>query len=175
MTEMQGALLLSQLRKVPSQNQRRKTNVFALFNALKGLSGLEPCRQNPEADQHAFYLVILRYDSTPWDDLPREKLLAALQAEGIPCLGGCSFPLYENPLFRSIDFNGASSPYRIGHAGRIDFSKYRGSCPVAEKACREQAIWLSHNLFLGTEDDALDIARAFEKVYQNREELRKAA
>lgn len=174
MTEMQGALLLSQLRKLPSQNERRKRNAFALFKALKGLPGVTPCRQNPEADQHVFYLVILRYDGTHWDDLPREKLLAALQAEGIPCGGGYSFPLYENPLFRNIDTNSPSSPYRIGHAQRIDFSEYRGSCPVAEKACRQEAIWLTHNLFLGTEHDALDIARAFEKVYENREELRKA-
>jgi dTDP-4-amino-4,6-dideoxygalactose transaminase len=175
MAEMEGALLLSQLRKVPFQNERRKKNAFALFDSLKGLPGVEPCVQNPEADHHVFYLVILRYDSTQWDNLPREKLLAALHSEGIPCLGGYSFPLYENPLFRSIDFNDASSPYRTGRAHRIDFSEYRGSCPVAEKACHEEAIWLTHNLFLGTKDDALDIARALEKVYENREELRKAA
>jgi hypothetical protein len=102
-------------------------------------------------------------------------VLAAVQAEGIPCVGGYSFPLYENPMFRTIDFNGKKSPYRIGRRGKIDFSRYRGSCPAAEKACREEAIWLTHNLFLGTEDDALDVARAFEKVYENRDEVRKAA
>ena len=30
-------------------------------------------------------------------------------------------------------------------------------------------------MFLGTEDDALDVARAFEKVYENRHEASKAA
>ena len=163
---MQGALLLSQLRKVHSQNERRKRNAFALFGALKGLPGFEPCRQNPETDQHVFYLVILRYNHARWDDLPREKILAALQAEGIPCGGGYSFPLYDNRLFSSVDITSKVS------SNRIDFSKYRRSCPVAEKACREEAIWLTHNLFLGSEDDVLDIARAFEKVYENRGELR---
>ena len=144
-----------------------------LFEALKGIPGIEPCKLNPETEQPVFYLVILRYDSAQWDGLPRERLLAALNAEGIPCVGGYSFPLYDNPLFQSIDFNGARSPYRLGRSGAIDFSGYRGVCPVAEKACREEAIWLSHNLFLGSEDDALDIARAFAKVQENLDELRK--
>jgi len=33
---------------------------------------------------------------------------------------------------------------------------------------------MTHNMFLGTEDDALDIARAIEKVYENRDEAKKA-
>ena len=168
----QGALLLSQLHKLPEQNARRQRNAFALFDALKDLPGVEPCCQNPETDQPVFYLVILRYDAGQWDGLPREKLLSAMQAEGIPCVGGYSFPLYENPMFGTIDFNGKSSPYRVGRSEAIDFSRYRGSCPVAEKACREEAIWLTHNMFLGTKEDALDIARAFEKVYENRAEAR---
>jgi|WetSurMetagenome_2_1015567.scaffolds.fasta_scaffold160456_2 dTDP-4-amino-4,6-dideoxygalactose transaminase len=172
MTELQGALLLSQLRKVAGQNARRQRNVSALFKALERLSGVVPCRLNPETDQPVFYLVILRYDSEKWDGLPRERLLAALQAEGIPCLGGYSFPLYENPMFRTIDFNGDNSPYRIGRSGAIDFGRYRGACPVAEKACREEALWLTHNMFLGSEDDALDIARALEKIYENRSDAR---
>jgi len=174
MTELQGALLLSQLRKVPAQNARRQRNVSALFDALNSLPGVTPCRQNPETDQPVFYLVILKYDAGQWDGISRDKVLAALQAEGIPCVGGYSFPLYENPMFGTIDFTGETSPYRIGRSEKIDFSRYRGSCPVAEKACREEAIWLTHNLFLGTEDDALDVARAFEKVYENRNEVGKA-
>jgi dTDP-4-amino-4,6-dideoxygalactose transaminase len=174
MTELQGALLLTQLRKVPEQNVRRQRNASVLFDALKGLPGVEPCHQNPEIDQPVFYLVILRYDANQWDGVQREKVLSAMQAEGIPCVGGYSFPLYENPMFETIDFNGESSPYLIGRSERIDFSHYRGSCPVAEKACREEAIWMTHNMFLGTENDALDIGRAFEKVYENRDEARKA-
>ena len=175
MTEMQGALALSQLRKAQSQNERRKKNALALFHALKGLPGVEPCRQNPQTDQHAFYLVILRYDGRQWDNIPRDTVLAALQAEGIPCVSGYTFPLYENPLFRNMDFNGPSSPYRAGRDGNIDFSRYRGACLVAERACRDEAIWLTQNLLLGTGEETLDIAKAFAKVYENRGELRGAA
>ena len=66
-------------------------------------------------------------------------------------------------------------PYRAGRDGSIDFSRYRGVCPVAEKACRDEAIWLTQNLLLGNKQDTLDIAKAFAKVYENRRELRGAA
>ncbi|HXK58847.1 MAG TPA: DegT/DnrJ/EryC1/StrS family aminotransferase [Acidobacteriota bacterium] len=171
MTELQGALLLAQLAKLPAQNEKRERNARCLNALLHGLPGIQPNRLNPETEKPAFYLVILRYNRSAWDDLNRDLLLKALQAEGIPCSGGYSFPLYENPLFTSIDFNGAYSPFRMGRERPVDFSQYRGSCPVAERACREEAIWLTHNLFLGNEEDVRDIARAFEKVYENRREL----
>jgi dTDP-4-amino-4,6-dideoxygalactose transaminase len=173
MTELQGALLLSQLRKLPAQNARRARNAEVLFAELAGLPGVVPCRQNAEAQDKVYYLLILRYDARAWDGLPREKLLAALAAEGIPAGGGYSFPLYENPLFGNVDFNGAKSPFRIGRPDgeRIDFGRYRGACPVAERACRQEGIWLNHNLLLGSEGDAKDVARAFQKVYENRKEL----
>ena len=171
MTELQGALLLSQLKKLPAQNARRARNAQALFQALAAVPGIVPCRQNRQTDQAVYYLLILRYDGRPWDNLPREKLLAALQAEGIPCGSGYTFPLYENPLFRNIDFNAPDSPYRAGRKDRIDFARYRGRCPVAEKACRQEAIWLNQNLLLGARTDAVDVARAFKKVYEHRKEL----
>jgi dTDP-4-amino-4,6-dideoxygalactose transaminase len=172
MTELQGALLLTQLRKLPEQNRRRAKNAAALFHRLGAVPGVQHCQQNPEADQQVFYLVILRYDHRAWDGLSRETLLEALRAEGIPCLEGYTFPLYENPIFASIDFNDPSSPYRVGRDAVGDFQDYRGMCPVSERACREESIWLTHDLLLGSEEDTLDIARAFEKLYDHREELR---
>jgi dTDP-4-amino-4,6-dideoxygalactose transaminase len=171
MTELQGALLLTQLAKLPVQNETRRRNVRCLFSALEAIPGVVPCQLNPQTEQAVFYLVILRYHAPAWDGLKREHVLEALQAEGIPCTGGYSFPLYENPLFTSVDFNAELSPYRLGHEAPIDFSRYRGGCPIAERACREESIWLTQNLFLGSEDDVEDIARAFEKVYENRFEL----
>jgi dTDP-4-amino-4,6-dideoxygalactose transaminase len=171
MTEFQGALLMTQLAKLPAQNQVRERNARCLYKLLRGIPGINPCQLNPETEHPVFYLVILRYDRTGWDGLSRERMLEALQTEGIPCAGGYSFPLYENPLFTNIDFNAARSPFRLGRDEPVDFLKYRGSCPVAERACREESIWLPQNLFLGSEDDVTDITRALEKVYDNRLEL----
>ncbi len=174
MTELQGALLVSQLKKLPAQNERRRINVKALFDELKGIPGIEPCKQNPESVNQVFYLVILRYDECSWEGIPKERLLEALQAEGIPCVGGYSFPVYENPLFSNIDFNSSASPFKLGRSAPIDFRIYSGACPVAERACRKESLWLTHNLFLGTANDARDIAHAFQKIYENRRDLRKS-
>ena len=171
MTEMQGALGLSQLGKMPAQNETRRKNARTLFAALEDVPGVTPCVQNPESDHDVYYLVLLRYDSAAWDDVPRDKVVDALIAEGIPCLAGYSFPLYANPLFRNLDFNGADSPYKTGHTKPIDYGKYRELCPVVERVCSQESIWLTQDLLLGTEEDTLDIARAFAKVHGNRKEL----
>jgi dTDP-4-amino-4,6-dideoxygalactose transaminase len=142
MTEMQGALLIPQLKKLPEQNARRQRNAKVLFEGLSRIPGIAPHRIHPETESAAHYIVILRYDSRAWDGLPREKMLKAVQAEGVPCATGYTWPLYENPLFLDRGF---------GH--------YRGKCPVAEKACREESVWMSHNLLLGSEEDARDIAK----------------
>ena len=51
------------------------------------------------------------------------------------------------------------------------FRACRGQCPVAERACREEAVWFTHECLLGAEDDARDVARAVAKVYEHRAEL----
>ncbi len=54
-------------------------------------------------------------------------------------------------------------------AGQVQFAE---RCPVSERACRCEAVWLPQNCFLGTKEDMDDIANAFEKVYQNRDALK---
>ena len=52
-----------------------------------------------------------------------------------------------------------------------DFSLDRFDCPVTAKAAYEEAIWLPHQLFLGSAEDVADVAAAFEKIHANREDL----
>ena len=80
---------------------------------------------------------------------------------------------YENPLFQNIDFNGHGSVYRTGRKEPIrDYRSYWESCPIVERACRVESMWLAQNLLLGSTEDTRDIVRAFEKAYANRDELR---
>ena len=46
----------------------------------------------------------------------------------------------------------------------IDAGYSQLSCPNAERAAYEQSVWLSHELFLGSEADVDDIATAIEKI-----------
>ena len=51
----------------------------------------------------------------------------------------------------------------------MDYGSVR--CPNCEKACYEQGGWMTQNLLLGNKKDMDDIIRAFQKVYENRNEL----
>ena len=173
MTEMQGALLLSQLRKLPAQNQRRRLNARILYHELAAVPGIKLNSHRPETESDVYYLLCLRYDPESWHGITRQKVVQAVNAEGVPLAEGYNFPLYENPLFQNVDFNGPGSVYRAGRQEPIrDYRSYRDSCPVAERACRVESMWLAQNLLLGSAEDTRDIVRAFEKVYENRDELR---
>jgi len=85
-----------------------------------------------------------------------------LIAEGIPASPGYK-PLYREPAFSksSLDWH----PY----ARHYDYSKVK--CPVTERVCDHEAIWLKQEIFLGEPVDMEDIARAIRKVRDNYREL----
>ena len=173
MTELQGALLLSQLEKLSAQNAIRRRNVRLLRRELESIPGIEPVSQNPDVDNDVCYVLCLRFNAERWDGIPRDTVVQALIAEGIPAFAGYSFPLYENPLFQSIDFNNPDSPYQLGRNVPVsDFQQYRQKCPVTERACYNESIWLTHDMLMGTKEDTRDIVRGFIKLYENREDLR---
>jgi hypothetical protein len=115
---------------------------------------------------------MLRYDPKEFGGLSRPRLMEAVNAEGIPAFGGYTHPLYKNPMYLNKAFYTKGCPVTCGHYGReIDYASFAALCPVSERACAYEAIWLEHRLFLGTHDDMDDIARAFRKVKENAREL----
>jgi dTDP-4-amino-4,6-dideoxygalactose transaminase len=96
---------------------------------------------------------------------PRAAVLKGLQAEGIPCSAGYGWSLHQQPMFR----NKAFGPYLPEVSKVLNYRKV--SCPNSDLICREQCVWLEQSIFLGTRADMDDIARAFEKVQENRDAL----
>jgi dTDP-4-amino-4,6-dideoxygalactose transaminase len=95
---------------------------------------------------------------------PRNAIINALQAEGIPCSAGYGFSLHRQPMFRKKAFG----PYLPNASARVNFDKT--NCPNSDQVC-EQCIWLEQSIFLGTRADMDDIARACEKIFENGSEL----
>jgi dTDP-4-amino-4,6-dideoxygalactose transaminase len=145
LTEFQGALLIEQLKRLDDQNRTRRANGFYLNQQLSHIRGIKPIHIPDYARECAFHLYIFRFDSAEFG-VTREEFIAALDAEGIPCTAGYSFPLYRNPLFSN-------------HAAEV--------CPNSENACRE-AVWLEQRLLLGTRHDMDDIVSAVTKIYDGR-------
>jgi hypothetical protein len=50
----------------------------------------------------------------------------------------------------------------------VDYGAFAERCPVSERACRSEAVWLAQNLLLGNRNDVADIVRAVRKVLENR-------
>lgn len=147
-TEFQAAVLIAQLGRLKGQNERRHKNGLYLDKKLSSLPGISTLSFHPKLEIHPRHLYILKFDSSFFKGAKKHQIIKALNAEGIPALGGYGFPLYKNPAF-----------------GKSDVIN-----PVAEQACREH-IWLLHNNLLGKKTDMDDIVRAFEKIVENREAL----
>ena len=163
--EFQGAMLNAQLNRLEAQTKRRDSNGRYLAGKLSRIPGIHPQKRPADCTRHGYHLFLFRIDAAAFG-APRETVLKALVAEGIPVCGGYAVPLYRQPLF----LNNAFGPYLPNAAATLDYGKV--SCPNCEKICSEQGAWMEQSLFLGSRSDMDDIAGAFEKVYENRAALK---
>jgi dTDP-4-amino-4,6-dideoxygalactose transaminase len=162
--EFQGAVLNAQLDRFETQARTRERNGRYLAAKVAALPGVYPQRRSDDCTRHGYHLFLLRIDAREFG-APRAAVVAALQAEGIPCSPGYGFSLPQQPMFRRRAFG----PYLPRLAGRLDFE--RVTCPNSDLLCREQALWLEQSLLVGPRADVDDVYRAFEKVHEHRAAL----
>jgi dTDP-4-amino-4,6-dideoxygalactose transaminase len=158
MTEFQSAVLLAQLARYEGQRTTRERNLQYLNERLAGVQGIQILESDPRVTAHSAHLFIFRYLSEGFAGKPKAAFVRALQAEGIPASAGYADPLYNQPVFLNTAFGprGTSVPWPV------DYRSFH--CPATEKACREEAIWLTQNMLLGVRSDMDDIVEAIEKV-----------
>jgi dTDP-4-amino-4,6-dideoxygalactose transaminase len=164
MTEWQAALLRAQLRRLPEQHERRSARLEDFEKQIVSVPGLRPLARDERVTRRAAYQFILRYDAGCFAGVPRDDLILALRAEGVPCAGRFYVPIPEDPLF-------AMDPHTnpVARNG-VDYSE--SVFPVTSRAAYQESIWLPHSLFLGDEDDVKDLVAAFAKVHALAANLR---
>lgn len=168
MTEWQGAVLRAQMTRLDEQTDCRDANGLYLNARLGEIPGIRPLSRGPVPVRHPYHLYICRYDADSFDGLPRARFLDAVRAEGIPVYGGYPIPLYEQPFIREKQL----APYTAAIAGYdADPAANAARCPATERACKEEAVWLTQTVLLGDRTDMDDIVRAFAKVYEHRKSL----
>jgi dTDP-4-amino-4,6-dideoxygalactose transaminase len=141
LTGFQAAVLAAQLRRLPEQTRTRAGNFAYLRERLRDVPGLRLPEEDPRITDQPYYLLTFWYEPDGFAGLPRDTVLAALKAEGVPFKPTYPHPLYRNQVFGSLDLR----------------------LPVAERACRE-GVWLSHNALLGDRRDIDDLIDALQKV-----------
>ncbi len=165
MTELQGALLLSQFGRYEEQKKTREANAAILDKGLSQIPGITPVFRTGDITSHSYHLYILRYRKEFFAGKPKADFVKALQTEGIPCSNGYSIPLYKQPLFENNMFSLSGKEKDLGK----DYGTY--NLPESEKACYDEAVWFTQNILLGTKEDMGQIIEAVTKIQKYAEEI----
>ena len=140
MTDMQAALLISQLDKLPAFSKRRKEIVKAYNEAFSKLPQLVVQKEIPESDTTR-HLYILRLNPDRLT-IGRKEFFDALAAENV-CCNVHYIPTYYFPYYEKLGY-------------------HRGLCPKAEKLYEEI---ISLPLYYAMSDqDVQDVIEAITKI-----------
>jgi dTDP-4-amino-4,6-dideoxygalactose transaminase len=144
------------MKRLDIQTRTRNDNGIYLNTLLEKIEGITPLTRGHGETLHTYHLYIFKYDKLKFNNLPKKEFAAMLAAEGVPSFMGYPQPLYKQPLFQQKNFMCYAIPEHVDYAAVY--------CPVTEKACYEEAIWILQHAMLGTREDMEDFARAISKI-----------
>ena len=156
MTNLQAAILLAQLKRLPTLMKKREESAKYLNKQLSSIEYVEPLNRPREVTSHAYHLYIFKISREITNKVDKGRIVEALRAEGIPCSAG------YNPVY-SYEFlweNIISTPQRRSELKLVN----------TENACRE-VIWIPQNVLLAEKEDLDDVVVAVEKVLKNLKEI----
>ena len=157
-TQLQVVLLTNQLKRLEEQTMIRHKNGTYLNELLSKIEGITPLSRGLGETVHSYHIYIFKYDKSKFNGLSKVEFAKMLAAEGIPCFMGYPEPLYKQPLFQKKNFMCYAIPKGV------DYSKVQ--CPVTEKACYEEAVWIMQQAMLGTPKEMELFASAILKIQQ---------
>ena len=167
--EIESAIGIEQLKKLKGFVEGRQHAAERLTAGLKGLSGLRTPLIKP-ACTHAYYVypIILDVDQLV---VSREKILAALEAEGVTGLAAGYVNVHLLPMYQQkIAYGSRGFPWSSDICKR-DVSYAKGICPVAEEFHDITFLGFEMCLHELEDDDVALIVAAFRKVWQQLKEL----
>jgi dTDP-4-amino-4,6-dideoxygalactose transaminase len=163
LSEFQGAILNAQWMRFEEQCATCEDNGKHLAKRLSEIPGVHPQNRGPDCTRHAYHVFVFRIDPEVFG-IPRHRVVAALQAEGIPCTAGYVTPLYRQEVFEQRNFG----PYTGYRQSRPTLDYHNVCCPNCETICCRQGIMLEHRLLLGSHEDMDDIAAGLARIYEHR-------
>lgn len=175
MTEMEAAVGIEQLKKLPGLIEERLENAAYFSSEIGKMNGIVPPFVEP-GSRHVYYVQALKFDKqiigvdrNMFVNAIKAELPSAVLREDTPLIGaGYVRPLYLQPLYQQrathCSFN--CEKYK----GQVDYSK--GICPVAEKLHFEELITHEYIRPGMSKLDLDEVLAAFYKVAQHVDELR---
>ncbi len=174
MTEIEAAIAKEQLKKLPSLVQKRRENVAFLEERLKELPFLKMPKVR-EHSTHSYYIHPLIYEESA-TGIHRNHFIDAVKAElpptrlrdDSPVLLSYGYvkPLYKLPIYQERVCFG-EYPFSLSD---IDYTQT--FCQVCESMHHDKLV--THEFMRPgmSQEDMEDVAKAFEKVWEYRDELR---
>lgn len=171
LSEFHGAMLRVQLRRYPEQMAVRQDNAVYLERALSEVEGITTMRSDARVTSNAYHVLFLQYHAEAFAGASKERFLEALRAEGLDGVhGGYSLPVHRQPVMLAKNFGLPTPPLFSGvYPQPPDYSKV--SCPITDRVCDEEAVWVRQNMLLGTHQDMDDMVAAIEKIQRYSAEL----
>jgi dTDP-4-amino-4,6-dideoxygalactose transaminase len=164
LSEFQAAVLLAQMQRLGEQTALRAQRAARLGEALAKIDGLSVLRRDQRLTTQAIYQYVFKYQAQAFGGASRNRFVAALEAEGVPCDG-----LFYEPIYRSALFHVDTRDFLQLKADNLPWAN--AHCPVAERAAYEEAVWLPHQILLGDENDVDEVIEAIVKIHSNLDEL----
>ena len=177
LTEIQAAVGLAQLSKLPRLLEQRIQNADYLSQHIGSLPGIKAPVVYPGC-KHVYYVQPFLFDENIVG-VSRERFVEAIGAE-LPTAedrdwgliyNGYVMPLYLQPMFqRQIAYGESGCPFKCPlYRGQVNYKQ--GLCPVTERIEAKYMIGTEFMRPPATLEDMKDVVRAFGKVYEYRLEL----
>lgn len=174
MTEIECAIGIEQLKKLPTLIEQRLENVAFLDKQFSKFPAFEILPALTDGSINTYYVYPVKFNKEI-AGIDRNKFIEALNAEipsavlreTAPLIGaGYVKPLYLQPIYQQ-KAAWAYSPDL--YAGNVDYSK--GICPITEKMHFE--VLFTHEYMRPgmSREDMMDVVNAMEKIFENAHEL----
>ncbi|CAK0774846.1 Aminotransferase [Gammaproteobacteria bacterium] len=135
MTEMQGAIGLIQLKRMPEWHERRITNARRIWNVAGSLPGLRVPIIPKDIEHAAYKCYVFVEPSSLREGWSRDRIMDEINAAGVPCYSGSCPEVYLEKAFDN-------TPWRP--------DKY---LPVAKELGETSLMFLVHPTLTKTEID----------------------
>lgn len=174
MTEMECAIGLEQIKKLPSLLEQRLSNVHFLDEKLSAFPAFQILHPPTDNSLHTYYLYPVKFDKkiagihrNLFVDALKAELPSAILRETAPLIGaGYVKPLYLQPIYQekaAWAFNPAL------FSGSVCYDK--GICPITEQMHFEMLFTHEYMRPGMQKDDMMDVVNAIEKIFDNIHEL----
>ena len=170
LSEVQGALLRTQLEKLPGQVEQRMSTAATLSEGLEDIPGIEPLKPDPRITRRGYYFYVLRLDEETWG-VKKARFIEAFNAEaGFRVFSGYACTVYELPVFAKNRYDATGYPVLEGEGfGRVvDYKDVH--CPNSELIAHHQHLTFSNQSLLYPEFAEQTLA-ILHKLWGNRAEL----